>query len=780
MVIITLNAPLSSTSYMPTVSGTVQHNADGPGIEDYRSTKFAASIRGAAPAYVYGYTRDVSHTCSVWTAGERIEQSWLHFNANSTTTVDISLVDSEALIEKVVVYPKDAGVTQVISGGVLTLTIPTNVRLRVEVNDDRREVLSLFSSPLNEELSKDYIDWTDTVVTVDSVAIDQTGYITVTNHPWGNPGSFFRAIINSTGALPTSNGDTQLQKHEPSLLVVLTDSTVQLVDEDLQVIVWSTAGTGTITIAKAFWDNTNETLYFPPGVHTISRLFAVESNCTFYLEDGAVVIGSFDLAGADGVVIQGSGVLDCSYATTATVNEQASFSDKLGYCAFLANEFVKVSWDNAVKGITIVNTPFHLNKKGVWSFRNVHLISPWELTSDGPEPAGKEAGDLRRESVDCYVFCADDAMKFATYESPGPGIFSGSFVITTSNSCFHGLYKPRPIDPAATTQITDCHAMHLGQADNGIYGSPSGIGRYSILKTLMDGLEEQAIFGHTAVTVTRLKVWGPLAGRLLVLGNFAYPYASAQSPAQEKYGQLYDWTFNQVTTEEVPGQISLIEGLDANNTPHDISFTQLQIGGTSVKESNASTFIETNEFVYNLTYDEVPTINLNPSELFSSSSITLLFGEDVPSIYATAVGSVASATAGQGVSTEVPPLTVSFFVGTATASGTSEPIDPPRTSPTELPIFSLSVPTSAPALEQIVAIVDHEIIPILIELDKIDNNIAKASSNSKVVWSQNVLDSIQIPAVSRTIIKINAANYSKFTRRADSSSVKAPTPRRRF
>ena len=73
---------------------TVQVSTAGPGVEDWRSSKFAVTVNGGAAAYVYGFAREAQFSCIAWDSGETVEQSWFGFGADETATVAITLADA--------------------------------------------------------------------------------------------------------------------------------------------------------------------------------------------------------------------------------------------------------------------------------------------------------------------------------------------------------------------------------------------------------------------------------------------------------------------------------------------------------------------------------------------------------------------------------------------------------------------------------------------------------------------------------------------------------------
>jgi hypothetical protein len=581
---------------------TIQVSTAGPGVEDWRSSKFAVTVNGGAAAYVYGFAREAQFSCIAWDIGDTVEQSWFGFGADETATVAITLADATP-ITSAVVYPKDAGVVQVIAAGVLTLTVPTNVRLRVEVNGDRAEVLSLFSSPLSTA-PPFKTDAADLGQIVTNVSVDDLYYLTVPGHGWGSTGTIFRGFLQSTGTLPTTSAGT-LTEHEAVIVYIVSDDTVQLIDSAANLIVFSSEGTGTITLSQAYW--TTGTLFFGAGVHKIGRGFEVGSGSTIYLDRDAVVIGSFHLtepntgsaASSTLVEITGPGVIAGTYAEPSLVYALPSYEQKRNYAAiYVINETVPM--DNVVSEVTVVAQPFYVNVKGVREFRHVKCISPWTYTTDGFSTHTDLSTDgLVGRCQSCYALVGDDAIKIRNrYRSQE---FIDTFVTVTNNGCIQHFSIPNSASSGLTASMTNCHAMTLAGAD--LEGGGSGrVGSKMVWKALTDGYPNQSIEGHFNFNIDSLKIWGPIECRMFLLGNIANPFPGTY-PVRSLYGQVSSMLLRNVWCEETPGQLSLISSKDATNTPHDIAFELMQIGGVDVTSSNYETFFEVSPFVYNLTWD---------------------------------------------------------------------------------------------------------------------------------------------------------------------------------
>lgn len=576
-----------------------------PGTSTWTSAKFSATVNGSS-AYVYGYARATRMETLAWDAGDSPEQSWFTYGADTTTTVAISLVDTTP-ITSAIVYPKDAGVTQEIAGGVLTLTVPTDVRLRVEVNGDRAEALHVFSSPLKATVPATTTNWTTLAKTPSSIDTGTDRIVFASPHGF-TAGQ--RVIVTSTGTMPADTVGTWSQYE--ALYVTEVDGTeISVGRNEGDSANITSAGSGTIKVWPAQYTNTASALYFGAGEHTIGRLFGLADDVTVYIDGGAVVTGSFDLRTLDGVTIQGPGVLSGTFADYDDI-EASAFSTRQMYSMFYGYDGSKWLFDNAVQGVTVVASPFYLVYEGVWSWRNVHVISPWAWESDGIRFSGQVAPTRLSEAYRCFAFCGDDACHIV--EDFQNVTVTECFFVNSSNSCLHGYYWPQNIDYGYTVDVVDCHAMHIGIADNDADGIGFPVkGGNTVLKSWVDGWASDTLKGHFNTTITGLRVWGPMASRLLTLGNRRYPYSDDND--REQYGQLSNWTLSDIVTEYEPGQVSLILGKDASNAPSDLTFTGIVLGSTTVYRSNYTTYFEVSEFASSIVWDDEPAV-VDPDEDF--------------------------------------------------------------------------------------------------------------------------------------------------------------------
>lgn len=578
---------------------TIQIDTTGPGVEDWRSAKFAATV-DAAPIYVYGYEEASNqNVAGLWSSGDTPEQSWIKVNADESVTMVISLVDATP-ITSVAVYPPNSGATVDVSAGVATLTIPENTRLRVVVNSDRAEALHVFSAPpLTTPVSR--VDYSGTHTNVSSATTpvadgEKSGFRFDEGHAFST-GDI--VVLKTTGSTPRSAaGD--LPEFELWHVTVLDGFNVELgTTASGSDLVLTSTGDGTLSLVPAEFEDTDNYLYFPAGVHHIGRLFKVGNSTQYYLDAGAVVVGSFDVRTIEGANITGRGTLAGTFANfVADGLEALGTTGLIEYAMFSGWTPGDLRADNVVSGITIVAAPKHVDFFGIWSWRNVHIISCWHGQADGVSTNARTADDPVSEVVDCFLFCADDAIKLTGLSSD---TVSNTFAVTTYNAPYHLAYYANIADDGYTRQINNCHGMHLGGADtDGDEVYPYN-GMNSIVKCWLDGWEEDSAKGSFNVTISGLRVWGDMPSRLLSIGNRIYPFASG---SRDLAGQLRNWTVSDLVTENTPGQVSQIMGRDADNAPDGITFTDIRLGTVEVTSENYTTYFDVSTFARNIVWDE--------------------------------------------------------------------------------------------------------------------------------------------------------------------------------
>ena len=576
----------------------------GPGIAAYESTRYTASVNGQT-AWVAAQTQTQTIASDYWGAVP-VELSWVKFNTDETTTVSITRI--AGAITSAVVYPKNVA-TQIIVGGILILTVPTNTRLHVEINGDRANAILVFSQPLARAIPAGAVYWDD--VGVKPVAVDSgTDTFTSIGHGLVNGQ---RVGFRTDGTYPTASGG-DLAPHTHYYVANVTTDTFQL-ERTVGggVINLTSNGTGTRTVYITSWTNTTNALVFPLGEWHFGRLFGLANGVKIVLEPEAIIIGSFDLRGIgasggstpgviSGVSIFGQGVHLGTYATHAQVQALPDFASSLPYMMYLGYSATsgQVHWDNEVQGITISSIPAFANFEGVCEWTNVQAINPWFYGTLCPQISSKSSAYPVGQMTSCYSYSGDDVLTLGEQIAAFFCVVQGCFLVTANNSCLHFGYWSGP-DFGTFCFVSQCDMMHLGIVDNGP-GSTSfpSYGGNSIMKCWSDGFLGEETYGRFDVFVQDCRVWGPHKSRLLTLMNKAYPYTNFGDESRDRKGQAARFRFTDIAVEEAPDQLSVIEGLDWQNTPHDIEFRGITIEGEPLTPANFFDYFTTNAYPFRI------------------------------------------------------------------------------------------------------------------------------------------------------------------------------------
>ena len=573
----------------------------GPGTSAYQSTRFTATVNGTS-SYVYGLTRTTALPSVAWALAQSVEMSWVKFTADETATVAITRL--AGAITSVVVYPGGI-VTPVIAGSTMTMAVPSGTDLRVEINGDRAHVIHVFARPLPRAIGT-VTNWTAvTARTISSIDTISNVVTVGAAHGWA---AGQRLAIATTGTLPTVNG-AALSIHEPVYVLAPSGATLQLSrTPGGTAIDFTGSGTGTLTLKPANW--TSGALYFGAGVHVITRLFRLEADTRVYIDANAVVIGSFDWRGVTGTgpIVEGVGTLLGDFATSEQAQTVTNFLEKTGYAMFLGYNLVNFAYNTEVQGITIARTPFYTDFVAVNRYIGVQVITPWFYECNGLQLCGKPGADSSGFIQDCFSFAGDDNLTLGEQVTDFSVTVTGCFLVTMANSNIHLNYWPQP-NQTTTAVLDDIDFVHIGVADNPDSSTFPVYGGNTHIKAWSDGFIGQEDFGRFNVTFTRLRFWGSHASRWLMLANEDYPfddYTDAQS--RDQRGRIANWSFDDVTHEQVPGQIGVIAGFDAYNTPHNIAFRNVRFAGERMTAANFAEFFELNAFPYNITVGGQPVV----------------------------------------------------------------------------------------------------------------------------------------------------------------------------
>ena len=571
-----------------------QIDPNGPGDESYRSTKFEVTVSGVS-AFVYGESRITQFETAVWDADEAIEQSVVRFGVDDDWTTVVVSLPGGATLSAATVYPKNIVTGETVSDNKLTMQVPTGSNLRIEVNDERGEVLSL-ASRYRVESPIAFTDYTEISKSVTELV---GAKLKIPSH--GIPNNT-RAMLKSETTLPPTVSGT-LSEFEPVTVYTLPNDSDNIIiyDSNDELVIFSVVGEQEgLSITPAKWDDTDNTLVIPSGVHNIGRLFELSDSTNVYLDEGAVAIGSFRI-NCSGSKIYGPGLLHGGYADAYDVWGLPSES-KYPYSMFYAEQDGSgLEYSNTVEDIIVLSQPHFLNYGGVKLFKNVCAVAPWNWNADGYTPVSWFAYQPILgvgEVINCYGLFGDDGFKWRIKQRSME--ISGCFLTVTNNACYSVDSRVYHGNEGNYFSATDCHAMHLGTDD--LSNEASKV----IFKGLCDGYIENPEYGQYNVTFDNLKVWGPMNSRIFCIGNFANPF----QPARDQAGQSAFWKVKDLWVESVPAQNSWIKSLDAVNTPHDIEFINFQINNTLVTDNSYTTHMEVDPLVYNLVFTD-PSLQID-------------------------------------------------------------------------------------------------------------------------------------------------------------------------
>lgn len=562
----------------------------GPGTEAYRSSRYAVTVNGVAQ-YVYAYERTAGFTNLAFTSGQSYELSWLKFGASEATTIVVSLADATP-ITSAVVYPKNvAQGVSINEDGTLSFIVAANKYLWIEVNGNRAEPLLVFARPLKQVVPGTSTNWNTLGVTVSSIDTvnDRIVFSGVHGLVAGD-----RFVLASTGDMPSDTEGTW-ERWEPFYVTEVDGLEISVGRNAGDSLDLLTAGSGTMRVIKTSYTNSASALYFGAGVHYIGRSFTLGSNVNVYLDRGAILVGGFKYPNTSGITIQGPGQISGEHTTYEEIFN-------LGFAARVEYSMLNGFGDadgystNTVQGITVFAAPFYHSTGSVYSFNDVQLVSPWTYNTDGFITERQNSTTNATEVVSCFSYIGDDTVHLLA--TAANRVARDSMFVSSSSAIFHFGYWPTTASRSFGMTITNCDVMSL---DNG---------SAAIFRNWSDGYATQASHGVFDVDVSDIRVWGPLAIKLFDFTNTRYPFG--EELARNMRGQFAFNTFDNIWVEDdAPGEISLIQGLDAVSTPHDLTFTNVTFGDVLLTAENASTYILFNSHVYNIRY-ETPTDPVDP------------------------------------------------------------------------------------------------------------------------------------------------------------------------
>lgn len=339
---------------------------------------------------------------------------------------------------------------------------------------------------------------------------------------------------------------------------------------------------------------TGQTLYFPAGTHTIPIRFPIHQNAHIFLHRDAWIVGSFQaLSDIGGHSVRGYGVISGEWGESQRAwIRTRPYAEAITY-ALLYGPFA-LSADATVYGVTLLDPPFYTTAYGFNVWDRVDICAPWWGNANGIFSAQRYTTGLA-SITKCAIWTHDDSIDFSEY---GGAISTSENIICALSASFVVSYWP----------FEDQKKRHVSTNDTIVcinYWIP-GVG--SIILVWSDGGDHSTSGGTlddaraqvtSGVTFTGTRFMGDaIYGMVFDLQNYPYPYGEILPG--EQLGQIRDFVFENITIESVPFIKFDLKGKDRWNTPHDIRFNNVVIGGTLLTVANFDTFFNRNEFPYNI------------------------------------------------------------------------------------------------------------------------------------------------------------------------------------
>lgn len=372
----------------------------------------------------------------------------------------------------------------------------------------------------------------------------------------------------------------------------------------------------------------NRVTYFGPGVWTIEELWPVQSGAKIYLDYGAWVKGSFDLTGCVDVKIMGPGVLSGERVAAETVQALApNFLQQLTYSAIYGGIPAAPSYENHVRNVTCVLYPFYGATPVVNHWSRAKMLSPWVYNCDGIKAA--QSITLGYATVQkCFVYCGDDGLDLAGNPSL---LAEDNTLLQVNGAAIHLGYFGYPQSGGQTIVARTCVTSIGNTWPQPTYPADSN----AIIKLWVDDTFANSALGRSNVYVDQVWAEGPGTSNvsLFSIRNYAYPYTPPPSP-KDGAGSIYNLQFKRMYFEEPQFRKSQLIGLNADNTPHDIDFSQIVINGTELSVQNWLDYVDQNEFPYRISVGGHPLAtavdicNLALSYIGDSAKITAISPPD--------------------------------------------------------------------------------------------------------------------------------------------------------
>ncbi len=391
----------------------------------------------------------------------------------------------------------------------------------------------------------------------------------------------------------------------------------------------------TIPVGAITWDDwidggtpyidTDQVVYVEPGIRTMPGagpttppLLEIRNGGRLIILNGGVLIGNLKLdqpaaAMPTNIRLDGNGCMSSEF-TTPEYTEGLSWPEREDFSFLRLQGAPYSSTGVAVTGITFIN-PCMWFTRGFApnTVADCSFLNPWYWGIQGFEVTSDYVTGLA--SLDrCFALNHDDSIG---YWPPTGGIRTDTdcYVVLAQGSPWLLGFHPLEDATGRSFTATRCGSLNLNDPDP---LSTTVMQRFScaITRLWMDGnLGEEAFDGTPPISFVDFNVDGPCQVIYVALENQLDPW----SP-QDGVGQIQNVTFSNVRISQATTNPHLpiwIQGLDGTSTPHDITFTQFDIAGTPLTEQNKNTFVQSNSYPHDITYDSgvvLASIAVTPAE----------------------------------------------------------------------------------------------------------------------------------------------------------------------
>lgn len=352
-----------------------------------------------------------------------------------------------------------------------------------------------------------------------------------------------------------------------------------------------------------------ETLFFPPGSHSVGHLFAVPNNCTLLFRGGSWTDGNYDFARggfpniAANILFEGAGVLSSLY-TTPEFTTSLPFNEGVKYATFTTSDGISEHATNCIARGMIIMRPAHfINWEGVNILQRVKAINAWHWGMGGIGPFGDAVLTTLRLGFaqECLSINADD-----NFQNDGPQtiFFDRCYAINTRGAGYHfGWYALPSTHALITNVVINCGVLHWYLSGTELPASKTKIKLHGAFKATVDAANGQSDYKKSNLNFIDVKVDDMMDCGLFVFANLKYPDFVPPGDQFDSRGQINNVLLKNIVLSNTPVEKAQIQGMSPVDTPHDFIFENVDIAlGVKLTKANLYDKVDINTFPYNLTF----------------------------------------------------------------------------------------------------------------------------------------------------------------------------------